>query len=382
VNLWLIFGLTSAVYLLINMLLPRIPLDASLKSYVLQPALWGGVTWAVSRLPPVRMNSKMRTRGAVVQLGFLIGFFQVFLYAVGGLFSKFGKSPSSFSLLGIITNIFFVGALLIGTEVSRAWLVNRIGRRHPFLALSCVTLFFTVLSIPLSQITGFKPGVEALNLVGSNWLPLLAENLLATMLAYLAGAKASLAYRGLLALFWWFCPILPDLPWALKGLIGAGVPIVGMVVANSLYAVSTIHGKRSKRARESSFPTGWIITAIVSVVFVWFGVGLFPFQPSVIVSGSMRPGIDIGDIVIVAKVPSEVIKVGDIIQYRRTATMNIMHRVIKIENTGGSKTFITKGDANDSIDEPVNPQNVVGKVVFTVPEIGWVSIFVKNLFSG
>jgi signal peptidase len=60
-----------------------------------------------------------------------------------------------------------------------------------------------------------------------------------------------------------------------------------------------------------------------------------------------------------------------------------MHRVIEIQETAGAKRFITKGDANDSPDvEPVIPQNVVGKVVVTIPKIGWVSIVVKRFFTG
>ena len=382
-NFWLVCALVGSIYLLTNMVLPQIPLDAYVKTYLLQPGLWGLAVLAVRKMPGVRPNAKARTRSAVFQLALLIGFVQVFLYAIGGLFSKFGKSPSSFTPFGIWTNIIFVGSLLIGTEISRAWLVNKLGRRHQFLGLAFTTIFFTLVSIPLGQLTGFKLVVESMNLITSGWLPLLAENLLASMLAYLAGAKASIAYRGLLALFWWFCPILPDLPWALKGLIGSVVPVIGMVVANSLYAEEAATGKRSKKAREESFPAGWLVTAIASVVIIWFGVGLFPFQPSVIISGSMRPLLDIGDIVIVAKVPAEVIQLGDVIQYRRSAEMNIMHRVIKVTTAGGTKYFITKGDANDSADaDPVNPQNVVGKIVLTVPKLGWVSIFVKNLFTG
>jgi hypothetical protein len=45
--------------------------------------------------------------------------------------------------------------------------------------------------------------------------------------------------------------------------------------------------------------------------------------------------------------------------------------------------FITKGDANGSPDsDPVSPQAVIGREIFVIPKIGWISIAVKKLLSG
>ncbi len=118
-------------------------------------------------------------------------------------------------------------------------------------------------------------------------------------------------------------------------------------------------------------------------MIIWFAVGLFPFQPSVVLSGSMRPVIDAGDVIIIAKIPTDTIEVGDISQFRKPEKITIMHRVIEIQGTEEAKLFITKGDDNDEPDaDPVIPKNVVGKVVFTVPKIGWVAIVIKNFFTG
>ena len=93
--------------------------------------------------------------------------------------------------------------------------------------------------------------------------------------------------------------------------------------------------------------------------------------------------MDAGDVVIIAKVPTDVIKEGDVIQFRKEERITVMHRVIEIQETEGAKFFITKGDDNDEPDtDPVIPQNVVGKVVFTIPKIGWASIVVKSFFTG
>jgi signal peptidase len=374
--------LISVVYLAINLGLPRLPGSPLLRSYLFQPLLWVGLALIVRRLPAYRVAARYSAQATILQIGLGVAFVQVLVYAIGGLFSGFGKNPSSLSPLGILENLFFVGAMLSAMELSRASLLARFGKKRSFTALTFATLLFTFVSIPLSQITGFKFQIESTNQVISSWVPLLAENLLASLLALLAGARASLAYRGLLAAFWWLCPILPDLTWSLQGLIGAGVPILGMVAVSSYHASKARHGDGRQRAGQAGFPAGWILTALAAVVIVWFAVGVFPFQPSLVGSGSMSPVLQTGDIVIVAKVPADTVKVGDIIEYRRDKDTNIVHRVIEIDQSGGAKTFTTKGDANQSADAaPVIPDNVIGKVVFKIPKLGMVSIFVKRLFS-
>jgi signal peptidase len=380
-NWWLLLGLLAGIYLLINLALPLLTINASVKAYVLQPLLWGLLAGAVLLLPRYRPVAKLRIRSSFIQLALMIGFFQVAILVIGGLFSGFGQSPYSFTPLGIITNLIFVGSMLIGMEMSRAWLVNRLGKRHTFLALAFVALLYTLLAIPLAQIQGLGPALESVTFLNSTLLPSLAENLLATFLALLAGPLAAIVYRGTLLAFWWFLPALPDLPWVLQGLIGTVVPIVGLVVVQRFYAAKTERGRRG-RAKEGRFPVGWIVTTIVAVAIIWFSVGLFPFHPALVGSGSMRPAMDVGDVVIIAKVPADTVTEGDIIQFRQ-GDDTVMHRVVEIQEIEGATFFITQGDANNEPDDdPVIPENVVGKLVLTIPKIGWVAIAIKNFFTG
>ncbi len=376
-----VLGLVTGIYLLINLALPRAPIDTFVRTYVLQPILWGLLAWAILRLPRYNPAGKLRLKSSLIQLAVIIGFFQIGVYVIGGLFSGFGKSPYSFTPLGIFTNLIFVGSMLIGMELSRAWLINRLGRHHTFLALAWVTLLYTLLCMPLAQVTGLRANIESVTFLNSSFLPLLAENLLATFLAFLAGPLAAIAYRGTLQGFRWFSPILPDPTWVLKGLMGTIVPIIGLVAVQRFYSSRT-RPSHARRAKGGSL-TGWIITSVISVVIIWFAVGLFPVHPTLVGSGSMRPAMDVGDVVIVAQAPADVINQGDIIQFRKEEGVTVMHRVVEIQETEGAKFFITKGDANDEPDtDPVIPENVVGKVVFTIRKIGWVAIAVKGFFTG
>jgi len=92
----------------------------------------------------------------------------------------------------------------------------------------------------------------------------------------------------------------------------------------------------------------------------------------------MSPTLHLGDMVIVAEVSPSAIREGDIIDFRQGGT-SVIHRVIDIEETGGSRQFITKGDANDNADvAPVSSDRVKGKVVFNVPKVGWVALVLRS----
>jgi signal peptidase len=381
---FLLVGLLASIYLIINLVLPHAGLNPQIATYLIQPLLWGVLIAVVKYMPEYRPLGKRSKKNVFIQLALGMAAVQIMLYIIGGLFSGFGKSPSSFTLLGIAENIFYVGMMLIGMELSRAWLVERYGKKNTFLVIFLATLVFTIISIPLGQITGFQLRITSSNQVISSWLPLLAENMAASLLVLTAGAGASLSFRGLLAAFWWLCPILPNLDWALKGLIGTVVPIIGIVVINNYYALQAARVRSRKRVRNTSMPAGWIITAIIGVAIVWFAVGVFPIKPFLVPSGSMVPVIDPGDVVLVAPVQTDAIKVGEIIEYRSTKeNINIVHRVIAITGDASNMFFITKGDANGSPDaDPVSPQAVIGREIFVIPKIGWISIAVKKLLSG
>lgn len=376
---WLIIGLVAAVYCAIYLGLPRLPISPLIKSIVIQAALWVFLAWVIRRLPSYRTAARIKDRADIIAAAFMVGFFQVLFYGIGGLFVAFGKNPNPFTPFVVIQNLVLMSAMLLGAELSRAWLINHMGKGRGFLALAFVSVLYTFLTIPLAQIAMLKPAMESIDFLNSTLLPALAENLLATLFALLAGPKASLAYRATLQSFWWFSPVLPDLSWGFKGIIGTVMPIVGLVMVQSIYSGAS----RAKQVREGGSPAGWIGTSIISVLIIWFAVGVFPIRPALVPTGSMSPLINPGDIVIVARTPLNKVKVGDIIEFRTPKKIAIVHRVIKVEETKGQTFFITKGDANNTADsDPVPPANIMGKAIMVIPKVGWLAIAVKGIFAG
>lgn len=84
------------------------------------------------------------------------------------------------------------------------------------------------------------------------------------------------------------------------------------------------------------------------------------FRPG---GASMFPTIKDGETVTVEQVKPTDVKRGDIILYK-TDHRVIAHRVVSVQKKGGnSSSFILRGDASASCDEPVGADQILGKVV-------------------
>ncbi|MDU7955848.1 MAG: signal peptidase I [Clostridium perfringens] len=99
-----------------------------------------------------------------------------------------------------------------------------------------------------------------------------------------------------------------------------------------------------------------------------------------ILTGSMSPTIDPGNLVVVKEISPNDVKTNDVITFKSDITNNVTtHRVIKIINDNGEIKFITKGDANNTQDPiPLNNRLLVGKVIFQIPYLGGILRSLQN----
>jgi len=374
---YIILGLIVAIYLVINLALPHIG-HGFITTYVVQPMIWGLLIFFILRLPRLQPAGKWQLRQDLPKLALMIGGFQVFSLVIGGLFCGFGKSPYSFTPQGIFINLIFVGSALVAMELSRAYIINSFSKRHTILILALIALLFTMFGFSPARFMGLGEPLATVTFLGGDGIPLLAENLLACFLAFLGGPIPAIAYRGVLEAFEWFCPILPDLSWGIKALLGTIVPAVGFLAVQTLSSGQLRIARRERRVRGGSSIVGWTVAGIVVLALLWFSLGLLPFYPSAVAGGSMSPALNLGDMVIASKVSPDVIREGDIIEFRQGEVM-VIHRVIEVQETEGSKFFITKGDANRVADmDPVSPKQVKGRVMLNVPKLGWVTLFFRS----
>lgn len=140
------------------------------------------------------------------------------------------------------------------------------------------------------------------------------------------------------------------------------------------------HNKILKIIKDIIINLVIFILGIIAILAIWtsiqlnvqkkeyaniFGYSIFSTE-----TGSMSPTMEIGDVVIV-KI-GEQVQEKDIITYKKDNSF-ITHRIVKIEGN----SIIAKGDNNNTQDEEITQDAVVGKVVFIINNVEiW-----KNVFS-
>ncbi|MDE1829536.1 MAG: signal peptidase I [Thaumarchaeota archaeon] len=124
-----------------------------------------------------------------------------------------------------------------------------------------------------------------------------------------------------------------------------------------------------------------IIIVVIGIAIIWVGLRVAfgtenPFY--VVSSGSMVPNLNVFDVIVVnGNDPFSQLKLGDIIVFHAYAEDKvIVHRVAEILSQD-PRIIRTKGDANPGsipgIDYPIAQQNYIGKVVYVIPQIGYVT---------
>ncbi|MBD3155897.1 MAG: signal peptidase I, partial [Candidatus Aenigmarchaeota archaeon] len=98
----------------------------------------------------------------------------------------------------------------------------------------------------------------------------------------------------------------------------------------------------------------------------------------VVLSGSMSPTINPGDLLVVDKTDPVKIQKGDIISYTEKGEF-VTHRVVDVIEKNGKISFKTKGDANEESDIiRTSSSDVMGKVILTLPYTGHLVKFVRS----
>ncbi len=106
------------------------------------------------------------------------------------------------------------------------------------------------------------------------------------------------------------------------------------------------------------------------------------FFPMIVLTDSMYPGIQSGDLIICHTKDAEDVEVGDVISFFDPAgngTSVVTHRVVEITTQDGELAFRTKGDANNAEDASLVPaQSLVGVYRSRLAGAGNVAMFMQT----
>lgn len=120
------------------------------------------------------------------------------------------------------------------------------------------------------------------------------------------------------------------------------------------------------------------IITLIAVVFVAFNI-FSGAKGYAVITDSMSPEINRGDVVFVKQTDFNSLKQGDIVTVTfPDGSGYFTHRIIAIDYD--AQVIRTKGDANQSRDpQPSVKEQIVGKVCYSVPLLGYFSIAFSNL---
>ena len=125
--------------------------------------------------------------------------------------------------------------------------------------------------------------------------------------------------------------------------------------------------------RKIFFSILYIFLILYLIIFIPVFWG---YKPLVIISGSMEPKLRVGGILYYKEINKKEYQKNDIVVFKSNKYL-ISHRIVEITNGG----FITKGDANKSIDSnKVLFTKALGKGTnWSIPYIGYYADFIyKN----
>jgi signal peptidase I len=128
----------------------------------------------------------------------------------------------------------------------------------------------------------------------------------------------------------------------------------------------------------SKVTVGLLSGAAVAVAAAYVGLTAVGYKPVAVYSGSMRPTIPVGGLVLDRAIPSKEVRVGDVITFSDPYVKGrlVTHRVIDILQTPHGLAYRTKGDANPGRDPwTIRLTGQVGRVSFGVPVAGYILFY-------
>ncbi|WP_167132167.1 signal peptidase I [Paramicrobacterium chengjingii] len=118
-----------------------------------------------------------------------------------------------------------------------------------------------------------------------------------------------------------------------------------------------------------------LVCIVLVVLSMVFHISLIMFK-----TGSMSPTIPQGSVAVVKEIPASEIVVGDVVTVDREGQLPITHRVISVEGSGTERSITMQGDANDYPDPAPYEVTHVRTVLWSVPAIANVIVWMSNPF--
>lgn len=299
-------------------------------------------------------------------------------------FGSFSTSPYDHSIMGLFRNLIGQFPVLFVREAFRSEILFRVfhmrrGWKRGLLA-AFITACFISVELNYAKLASMQELKTFVIYLFEVILPLVMEHIFLSVLDLYGSCRSGFCYAALLTAFEWYFPVLPNVNWLAETVYALILPALFLMQAVDRGEI--LQGKRRRTAAGRKGQITGYISLAFCVGIIWFFAGVFPVYPSVVLTGSMQPVFDPGDMVLIEKISSEEqlqdLKAGDVINFKRDE-INISHRILQVIEEDGGYCFQTKGDNNSSEDvRLVKPEEVRGIIHHRIPHAGLLILWLKS----
>ncbi|MBE6694141.1 MAG: signal peptidase I [Ruminococcaceae bacterium] len=297
------------------------------------------------------------------------------LYYLSGLSLGFYKSPTPLTLNSLLTCILPISVIIITVEIVRGVLRAQNSKLVDILSYVGGVLSEIVIFGSAADVESFN---QFMDFVGLIIFPALISNVLFHYVSKLYGFMPNIVYRLLITLYPYFIFAVPDVADSLQAFSKIIVPVALYLFLHTLYERKVRYASR----KESKLPIiGLVLSLLLMTSTIMLISGQFRFSALVIATESMSGELEVGDVVIFEEYDDQIIKEGQVIVFKK-GNIRVVHRVVDIENYGGERRYITKGDSNK--DEDIGyilDTDIIGVTSFKIPYIGHPTLWVRDIFS-
>ena len=300
------------------------------------------------------------------------------LYYLFGILIGFYRVGNYYNWYGFRTFIIPSILLIIFREFLRYQILNKSEGSN--LLICTTTILFILLDISTAiYYEDFATSYDAFMFVALVLLPSVSRNIVSSYICMKVGYKPNIIWMLVLGLYSYLIPIIPNPNEYILAVIRFVFPFV---ILGKVYTFfEKTHDYDLEREYKKRKPWLLIFPTIIVIVIVYFTSGYFKYYAIAIATGSMKPAINKGDVVVIEKIEDnfEVIKKGQTIAFKHD-NVTIVHRVINIVEENDVYYFYTKGDANNSADSfAIYEEDIVGIVNFRIPFIGLPTVWLNEL---
>lgn len=317
---------------------------------------------------------KVRNQKEKCKIVLILVISYLIIYVLLGLKVGYQRSPYSLKIDEILRNLITIFGIFLFYEIVRTKIIKSSDSWITFVGVS---IFFFIIKLEYQNFGNNIALADFVKYILTDFLNILVESFLLTYLSREGGYLLNFSYTIPIGLSFILLPVFPKLNWFVE--VSLRYILYIFLLLFIRYEDLFKGKKKTKRDLRRNNPVKLIPSILLIFLIASFVAGIFPIKPVAVVSNSMQPFFQRGDICIIKKITDyeqiQKIQEGDIIEYQLNDIF-VLHRVNKIIQTDSGVYYYTKGDNNANQDIlPVKEEQVKGKVLYVIPYLGYPSVW-------